>query len=393
MFTLIYLTAFTSIVAFSMVFPLLPVYAKTYDASDLVIGFLAASFAIGQLLFSPFWGSLSDHVGRKPIIMTGLFGISASFVLFAIGGNIETLFISRFFQGVFSSASMPQARAYIGDITTKDERVKAMGRIGAAIAMGVILGPAIGGVLAKTNVSFPFWVAAFIALGNLIFVAKFLPESLRLKISVKNFFRNEPFLFFQSFKSIKHGLNGSLTPLFILGFIWSFALSTNQLSVPLLGIEKFEADSQEIGVNFALMGFISATVQFFFLSKISSLFGTRTAITGGLVIMAVGLFLMPLLPSNLMFLYFATLFVGGGSAIARPLITALISQSAKEQGRAMGTENAFESFGRLVGPLAGGFLFGLGIAAPFIFASVTVLITVIFVFVKMRARNKSIKCV
>lgn len=384
MFALIYLTAFTSIVAFSMVFPLLPVYAKTYGASDMAIGFLAASFAIGQLLFSHFWGSLSDHVGRKPIIMTGLFGISASFILFAISGTLETLFVSRFFQGVFSSACMPTARAYMGDITTKGERVKAMGRIGAAIAMGVILGPAIGGVLAKADISFPFWAGAFVALSNLVFVAKFLPESLKLKISPGQFFRKQPMIFFQSFQSINHGLKSSLTPLFTLGFIWSFALSTNQLSIPIIGLEKFEADAQEIGVNFGFLGLVSAVVQFFFLSKISSLFGTRAAIGGGLAIMAFGLFLMPFLPPNLMFLYFATLFVGAGSAIARPLITALISQSAKEQGKAMGIENAFESFGRLVGPLAGGFLFGFGIAMPFLFASVVVVVTVLFVFIKSK---------
>lgn len=390
MFALIYITAFTSIVAFSMVFPLLPVYAKTYGASDVTIGFLAASFAIGQILFSPFWGSLSDHIGRKPIIMVGLIGISASFILFALGKSIETLFISRFFQGVFSSASMPTTRAYIGDITAKDDRVKAMGRIGAAIAMGVILGPAIGGILAKTSVSFPFWVGAVVALANLVFIAKFLPESLAIKTSVKNFFKNQPLPFFQSFKSMKDGLNGSLTPLFILGFIWSFALSTNQLSVPIIGLEKFEAGSQEIGINFAFLGLVSATVQFFFLSKISSLFGTRAAITGGLAIMAFGIFLLPILPSNLMFLYFATLFVGAGSAIARPLITALISQSSTEQGRAMGTENAFESLGRLIGPLIGGFLFGLGTAVPFVFASGVVVTGILLTFLSTWKPTKKI---
>ena len=129
---LIYVTVFINIVAFSMVFPLLPLYAKLYNASDISIGLLAASFAAAQFLFSPIWGMLSDKFGRKPIILVGLLGSAASFLVFGFAENLTMLFISRFFQVVFSAASFPAARAYFADITTTKERVREMVRIQAS---------------------------------------------------------------------------------------------------------------------------------------------------------------------------------------------------------------------------------------------------------------------
>ncbi|MDP6704639.1 MAG: MFS transporter, partial [archaeon] len=103
---LIYIAVFINVIAFSMVFPLLPLYAKTFNASNFTIGLLAASFAVAQLLVSPLWGMLSDKFGRKPIISIGLFGIAANFLLFGIASTLPILFITRFLQGIFAGAVM-----------------------------------------------------------------------------------------------------------------------------------------------------------------------------------------------------------------------------------------------------------------------------------------------
>ena len=127
------------------------------------------------------------------------------------------LFISRFLQGLFSSASIPAARAYIADITVKEERVKQMGRIGASLALGIILGPAIGGVLAETNPSLPFLGASLVAFISFLFMMKFVPESLTVKNKQAIAFKKG---LFAPASQIKWGFKSSLMPLFLLSFVW-----------------------------------------------------------------------------------------------------------------------------------------------------------------------------
>ncbi|MCH7605001.1 MFS transporter [Patescibacteria group bacterium] len=373
----IYVTVFINIVAFSMVFPLLPMYAKTFEASNISIGLLAASFALAQLLFSPLWGMLSDKYGRKPIMAVGLLGTAVSFLLFGLAASLPMLFVSRFLQGVFSSASIPAARAYIADITSKEERVKEMGRIGASLALGIVLGPAIGGLLAQTNPSLPFLGAGFVALLSFLFVLKFVPESLSVK-SQKRLVLKQGFV--APISKIKWGLQSSLMPLFILSLVWSFALSNNSVAVPLLGIEKFNASAIDIGLFFTILGIVAAIVQFFLLPKITSFLGEHLTVTIGLLLMAIGFTIMPFVPVQLLFLYIAGAVAGFGSAVSRPVITALISKETEEaQGVTMGTANTFESLGRLIGPLLGGFLFSYSMATPFVFSGAVVVFIVLFI--------------
>ncbi|MDP2734825.1 MAG: MFS transporter [bacterium] len=375
-FFLIYLAVFVSVVAFSMIFPLLPVYGKLYEASNVTIGMLAASFALAQLIFSPFWGILSDRFGRKPIILLGLVGLAASFLVFALAANLATLFLSRFIQGFFSGATMPAARAYIADVTTKEQRVKAMGRIGASLALGIILGPALGGFLAQGSLVMPFFVASLVAALNLVFVFFFLPESLKEKRDYKITIR----LAWISLPRILKGLQASLMPLFLLAFVWSFALSNNQVNVPLLGTDKFHLDTGAIGIGFAIMGLVSAVTQFFLLSRITSFIGQHRTVAGGLVLMGLSFAAMPFLPASVPLFYFAMGLAGLGSAVARPVITALITEETTEpQGITLGTANAFESLGRFIGPLMGGLLFAFGPAVPFLFSGIGAILVVVFV--------------
>ena len=376
-FFLIYLAAFVSVVAFSMIFPLLPIYAKQFQASSITIGLLASSFALTQLLFSPFWGMLSDRFGRKPIMLTGLLGLTLSFLVFALTTNLITLFLSRFIQGFFSGAVMPSARAYVADVTTKDERIKAMGKIGASIALGIILGPAIGGFLAQDSIAFPFFTAAMVTALNFALVFFFLPESLKEKRVYKIAIR----LAWVALPRIWKGLQGSLAPLFLLAFVLSFVLSNNQVNVPLLGTEKFSLGTGTIGIGFAIMGLVSATTQFFLLSRITNIIGQHKTVASGLILMSLSFVAMPFLPNSVSLFYLAMALAGLGSAVARPVITALITKETTEpQGITMGTSSAFEGLGRLLGPLLGGFLFMFGHQVPFLFSGIVAVLMVFFVW-------------
>jgi len=377
-FLSLYLAAFVSIMSFSMVFPLLPIYAKTFDASTLVIGLLASSFALAQLLFSPFWGKISDRFGRKPILAVGLLGMSVSFFFFGLAGNLSVLFILRFFQGIFAGAVFPSTRAYIADCTTKEDRAKHLGRVGAAMALGAVFGPAIGGVLAHESISLPFFIASLIAFLNFIYIARFLPESLKEK-SKNIAYREAAFNITQLWR----GLTGPLAPLFLLVFAWSFAMSNTQVSVPLLGLEKFHMSTLEIGLLFTVLGGVIAFTQALLLPMILKFATRRAAVVVGLLIMSLGFGSMPFLP-GMELVYVSMGIAAFGAALSRPLLSALVSEEThEEQGATMGATGAFENMGRLTGPMLSGLFLGIAFVIPF-FASVGIVLCVLsFVIFKM----------
>lgn len=371
-----------------MVFPLLPFYARHFQASDITIGFLAASFAFGQFLFSPFWGKLSDFVGRKPIIMVALAGNVVAFLTFAFAEILPMLFIARFLQGVFSGAALPAAKAYVADSTTDQERIRGMGRLGAALSLGFMVGPAFGGILAEAHFTLPFLAAAGLAFLNLLFVMFFLRESLgersrrlELKIGVSNI------------TLLKEGISGPLAPLFVLAFLWAFAVSNNQVSVPLFGEAALGLGTGEVGIIFTFMGAASAFTQGIALPCLASRISERPTIVAGIGLMGLGLLLVPSIPSFIggvgnaaspsISMGLVMALVAMGSGFSRPTINTVLSKETQMAfGATMGTALAFESFGRMLGPLAAGFIFAkLGSAGPFFASSAIIFASLVWLTV------------
>lgn len=376
----IYFATFVNIIGFGMVFPLLPFYAKEFQASETVIGLLAASFAVGEFFFAPIWGRLSDRFGRKPIIAISLLGISFALGSFAIANSLTWLFISRFLQGVFSAGTFTSVSAYVADVTTREDRIKGMSKLGASVAAGFIFGPAIGGILSSINHQLPFFAAAVLTIFNLIFVQILLKES--LKIKEEKLVLKEGLL---NIKAMYYGLRGELGTLFILIFLWSYALSNNQVTIPLYGAEVLIISAAVIGIFFSLQGFTSAFVQWFLLARISKKLGEHHTAVFGLILMALSLFLMPnsAVPYILAVLMMIFSF---GSAITRPTVQTLISKKTHEgQGTTMGIAASFESLGRIIGPILGGFVFyKLGYHAAFLMVVVVIALMLIYVIFKKK---------
>lgn len=349
---LLYLAIFVNGLGFGIIFPLLPFYAKSFQASEITIGILASSFAISQFLFSPFWGRLSDRYGRKPIIAISLLGLAVSFFSFALAKNLVFLFISRFFQGIFSAAGMPTAQAYVADVTKKEERTKALGRLGAAISLGFILGPAFGGFLSKNGFPLPFLMAALISFLNFIFVLFLLPEVISQKsemLAIKQGLFN--------FKQIWQGFKSSLLPYFVMASLWSYGLSNNQVAIPLSAMEKLKLSPASIGWLFTFMGSTSVITQGLFLGKISQKFTELKIAKTGLMFMALALFFMAF-SNSFLFLAITIIILAVGSALLRPTLQSLVSKLGQEkQGLNMGALTSFEAIGRILGPLTAGFLF------------------------------------
>ena len=130
-----------------------------------------------QFVFAPFWGRLSDNIGRKPILIGSLIGDAVFYTLFGLSTHhIYGQFAARILAGIFSSASLAVAQAYAADITPPNLRAMAMGYIGAAFGVGFIFGPALGGLIGQLGLAWPLYFSALLALGNLIYIARYLPE-------------------------------------------------------------------------------------------------------------------------------------------------------------------------------------------------------------------------
>ncbi|HYQ95968.1 MAG TPA: MFS transporter, partial [Candidatus Eisenbacteria bacterium] len=157
--TILFLTVFIHLLGFGIIIPLLPYYAETYGATGLTVGLLTTSFSFSQFVFAPFWGRLSDRVGRRPILIGSLVLTGVSYLVYAAASSLALLFVSRIV-AVVAGAVLSTAQAYVADTTAPEERTKGMGLIGAAFGMGFIFGPAIGGVLSRWGFAAPAYASA-----------------------------------------------------------------------------------------------------------------------------------------------------------------------------------------------------------------------------------------
>ena len=167
------------LIGFGIVIPVLPYYSERpeFGATPFVLGVLGASYSVMQFIFSPILGSLSDKLGRRPVLFFSLLGTSAGFFMVGFAGSLWMLFAGRILDGI-TGGNISTAQAYIADVTTRKDRARGMGLIGAAFGVGFVLGPMLGGVLSRWGASVPFIFAGGLALVNAISLFFYLPESL-----------------------------------------------------------------------------------------------------------------------------------------------------------------------------------------------------------------------
>ncbi len=370
----LYLASFITLAGFSMVFPLLPFYAQHFGATNSQIGLLAVSFSISQFLAAPIIGRISDRFGRKPILAISLIGSSLSFLLFGLAHSLTWLFIARTLQGAFSSGAFPIAAAYIGDVTTPENRTKYISRLTAVQSMGFIVGPATSGLLSGLSFTLPFFLASAIALINSLFVILLLSESLTKK--TEKLVIREGLV---NIKAMVRNLRGEFGTLFFLLSGWAFAISNLQVAFPLFAEERFSFTGTQNGFIFAFMGVLGAVVQWIFLPKTVKLIGEHKTALIGVFIMAAGQFLIPTARS-VAFLTSFILTSSLGGSLLRPTLNAILSKEAKEgQGTTMGIAFSFESLGRIAGPLVAAFLLAaMGTQSQFILTSFILILGALF---------------
>jgi len=357
---LLFFTLFIVMVGFGIIIPIMPFYVESMGATSLHLGLLMSSFSLVQFIFAPFWGNLSDRIGRRPLILIGLAGYIISYLLMSVATTIWMLFAARILGGILSSATLPTAQAYVADSTTEKERGGGMGMLGAAMGLGMVFGPAIGGMLSSFGLAAPFYFAAGLGTVNLVLMIFFLPESPRTASSPSG----RPAL--SRFALLRQAVSGPLAFFFVLSFLVSFAVSNLESTFSLYGQARLGFTSRDMGVVFTFMGITSAVVQGALIGRAIERFGEERLIQFGLLATAAG-FLLILLAYDMVSM---TVFVSVqslGGAFLRPAVSTLISKRTdRGQGATLGVQTSFDSLGRIVGPAWGGWVFQSHIAFPYL---------------------------
>jgi len=371
---LLFVTMVVIMMGFGMVIPILPYYIEQFGAGGSAMGMLMAIYAAMQFLFAPVWGRLSDQYGRKPILMIGVLGNALSQLLFGLSTNLTMMFVARALAGILSSATLPTAMAYIGDSTSSEDRGGAMGVIGAAMGVGMTIGPGLSGWLAGYQLSLPFFVAAFLSLITSVLIYWILPESLPAdQRAMQTQLGHEPQL-----RQLWQALFGPIGFLLLMALLMSFGLTNFEGVFGLYVIDRFNYTPQRVGLIITVVGVLSAIIQGGLTGPLSKRWGEVRIVQGSLLVSAIGFGLMLLARSFLTVLVTVSIFVVG-NAMLRPVIASLTSKRASGgQGTAMGLNNAFMSLGRILGPLWAGFLYDVDATYPYLSGVVVMFLAYLF---------------
>lgn len=382
---------FIVMVGIGLVIPILPFYIDKFGADARTLGLLVAVFAFMQFLFAPVWGRLSDKVGRKPLITIGLFGFAIAEFIFAFANGLWMLFLSRILAGTFGSALMPTAMAYVSDVTSSEKRGQGMGIMGAAMGLGIVVGPGIGGWLAEYDLSLPFLVAGIAATIAGILSVIILPESYskekresdaRLSAGEK---RDNQFVVM--YKALKSPVGFLL----ILVFIMSFGLANFQSIFGYYTMQRYGYNPSEVGLIILIVGLVGTVVQGGLVGRLTKRFGEEKVVTSALLISAIGFVMMTLATGFTTVLLTTCLFFLGNSLL-RPSLNSFISKLAgSRQGLVMGLNNSFLSLGNVAGPILAGIFFEINIHIPYLFGACIMLFGLIVTKIWLARRKEQME--
>jgi MFS transporter, DHA1 family, multidrug resistance protein len=380
---ILFFTMIVVLMGFGMIIPILPFYIEAFGATGKDLGILLAIFSVMQFIFAPIWGSLSDRYGRKPILMIGVLGNAISLLLFGLSTQLWMMFVARALGGILSAATLPTAMAFISDSTDEEHRGGGMGVIGAAMGVGMVFGPAIGGWMSDISLSAPFFLGAGLSVFALILMFFLLPESLPESKRDMNISLKGPQL-----SEMGKAIVGPMGVIFFIAFIVSFAMTNFEGVFSLYADHRFGFDAKQVGTIMAVVGFIGAIVQGVLTGPATRNLGEENVIKISLIGSVVG-FLIMLIPSEGFGIYLTVGIFVLFNSMLRPAIASLISKKAESnQGIAMGLNNAFMSAGRIIGPVWAGYLFDYNISAPYISGGAVMLIS--FIISLLYLQNKKL---
>lgn len=395
-------TAFLDMVGLLMIIPLLPFYVKSLGGSGvnilgihfgigIITGFIIAAFTGAQLVSAPFWGRLSDRVGRRPVLIIALTASGIAYLIFGFAESLLVLFISRLVQGA-GGGTVGVIQAYVADSTAPQDRARALGWLSATTNLGVALGPLLGSfaiAIGKRDLmpgsatlhlgqAAPGIFAATLCFINILFAARYITESRDLSEhapvegEVRRSSREA------IFRVISHSKETSSR----LIWIYAIAIGAFQGSFSVLALflnARFQVTEQTIGYFFMYIGAISVFTRVLLLGRMVDWLGEAKLSRIGLLLLGAGVVGMPL-ARNLWMLAIAVALIPLGTAFTFPCVTSMLSRviSPRERGLYMGMQQTYGGVARIIAPLFFGWAFDtLGVSSPYFFASAFIVATLL----------------
>lgn len=371
-------TAFLFSVGVGLVFPVLPFIVETYvpqaAGQAAVVGLLGAVYALCSFFASPVLGALSDTLGRRPVLMLSLLGSGIGDLIFGLGGGLWVLFLGRVIDGL-CAGGLSALFGYVADTTAEEDRGRVFGQIGATVGLGFILGPALGGLASHLSLNAPMFLAAGVALLNLLWGAFILPESLPVAGRRTQFDASQ----LNPLRQLRAALSvPAVRRLVWVSVLFSLPFTVMQVTLALLGQDALGWGPAQISTVFMLVGLCDMVAQGvvlpFLLRALGELGVARLGLTLGVIGM-VGLALLPVWPLAAV-LYVSVVIFTLGEGLFTAAQSAVISVAApgSAQGQAQGGAQALGQLAQVIGPFGGGQLYSrLGPAATFGTGAVLVL--------------------
>lgn len=406
-----FVTMFLDLLGFGLIIPIQPFYAEGFGASPAIVTLLGASYSLMQFIFVPFWGRLSDRIGRRPVILSSVLVGGVGYLLFGLAGSLPMLFAARFISG-FGNANIATVQALIADTTTGEERTRGMGMVGAAFGLGFVVGPAVGGILVRWGLAAPAFAAAAFAVINLALAFFLLPETNRYRRQKgeEKKVAMSPLAVLKVAAPLPNVL--TITALMLM-WTTGFSLFEQSLSMFIehtwvmipadalaaaqaLGADAVDALRQEYLTKAAghaaavlvAIGATAAVTQGLLIGRLSKRFGERALVRVGLPIIAVGMMAVVLVGRSGTFplLFPSAMLLAIGTGLCSPSLMSLLSQASPPniQGSILGVGQSAGSLGRVVGPALSGLLFEQSIELP---AKVGGAILICAFLVSLRLKN------
>ncbi len=390
----IFITILIDVIGIGIIIPVLPALIQQLTGGDLsdaskIGGWLIFSYALMQFVFAPVLGAISDRVGRRPVLLISLFGLGIDYVLHAVAPTLGWLFLGRLLAGI-GGGSITTATAYIADISDPEKRAQNFGLIGAAIGLGFIIGPVIGGIFSQWGIRMPFYIAAGLSLLNFMYGVIVLPESLKIEnrrdISWK---RANPLGTLRQLKSnpVISGLIISYMLIYLAGHAinstWSF-----------FTMFKFNWTETQVGYSLGVVGVMVALVQGVLIRKAVPHLGEKRAVVIGYFFWIFGMLGFAFATEGWML--YAIIIPQCLGGIAGPTLQGIISNQVpdNEQGELQGGLTSLVSLTAIIGPLMMTNIFSFFTkesapiefpGAPFILGAILLVVSLLLVVKKLGA--------
>lgn len=354
----IFLIVSVDILGLTIILPLLPFYAEHFGASPAVVGLLVSTYAFCQLIAGPMLGRLSDHTGRRPLLLVSQMGTFIGFLILAFANSLWLIFFSRIIDGL-TAGNLSLAQAYISDVTQPEERAKSFALIGIAFGMGFLIGPGVSGYLSQFGYQYPILVAAGLSLTSILATYFLLPTASTVATDDAV---PRKFTLLDWGNYVRYFRQPGLAPLLWQFFAFTFTFSMFMSGFALFAERRFTWDGRpfgprEVGFVFAYLGFLGVILQGGLMGRLVKTFGEQRLLRTGFFLGMVGLAALGFTHSIPILLLF-TAISSSGTGVVRPVATSLITQKAprSDQGVVLGLTQSLNSVSAIVAPAISGFL-------------------------------------